>query len=177
MVLLFLTLVASACSQDDKDILFIRHNLDDYSANTILYEDGIVFTLSTEEILRGVEEPKLLEKVHDTEIYLVQAQERKTQKNNYIIQIGLDSELKPSTGAMLSLFRLNNDNSHSRDLEFEVFNEKGENEIGNFGYGGGDGEAPYEQSFHFDINEEELLKGEKWTFKVNGLYVLKYTKN
>ncbi|WP_047985819.1 hypothetical protein [Ornithinibacillus californiensis] len=172
--LILLTFIISACSaSEEKDIVFIRHNLDDYSANTVPFEEGIEFTLTTEEILRGVEEPMLLEKVYDTEIHLVQAQERQIQKSNYVIQVGLDSELQQE-GTMLSLFRLNNDYSHSRELEFEVSNEEGES--GNFGHGGGDGDAPYNQSFHFDADKEELLKGEKWTFKVSGLYLLKYSK-
>ncbi|GAA0501453.1 hypothetical protein GCM10008986_31140 [Salinibacillus aidingensis] len=172
--LILLTFIISACSAGtEKDIIYIRHNLDDYSADTGPYEEGIEFTLTTEEILSGVEEPMLLKKIYDTEIHLVQAQERQSQKSNYVIQVGLDSELQQE-GTMLSLFRLNNDNSYSRELEFEVFNEEGES--GNFGHGGGDGDAPYKQSLHFDTDKEELLKGEKWTFKVSGLYLLKYSK-
>lgn len=172
LCLIFIIITSSACSgTENTDILFIRHHLDEYDAHTFPYEKGVKFTLTTEDILNGMEEEKLIDQVRDTKVYLMKVEER---ENRYIIQIGLNSELK-SEGTMLSLFRLNPDGSHSRQLTFQTYNEKGDR--GEFGHGGGDGESPYEQSFHFDTDEEALLEGKRWTFKVSGLYLLNYSES
>ncbi|KGP92392.1 hypothetical protein N780_01815 [Pontibacillus chungwhensis BH030062] len=170
IALLSFILTISACSwSEDKDIIYIRHHLEDYNAHTEPFEKGVSVTLSTKEILEGIEEPKLLENIYDTVLYLVKTEKR---EDHYIIQFGLDSELK-SKGTMLSLFRLNYNQSYSREIEYEAFNEKGE--TASIGHGGGDGEAPYLQSYHFNISEAQLLRGEEWTFKISGLYLLIYS--
>lgn len=171
-VMMSLVLITSACSlNEDKDILFIRHHLDDYNARTEPFEEEMAFTLSTEEIIEGVEEPRLLKNVHDTEIYLLRTKKREDQ---YVIQFGLNSEIQ-SKGTVLSLFHLNPDQSYSRDLKYEVVNEKGE--TADIAYGGGDGDPPYPQSYHFKIEGAELQSGERWTFTIRGLYLLSYSKH
>lgn len=170
-LIILLALTMNACSlNSDKDIIFIRHHLDDYSASTEPFEEGMAFTLTTDEIVEGMEEPRLLDTVYDTEVYLIKVEKR---EDRYLVEFGLDSELK-SNGTMVSLFRLNSDQSYSRDLEYEVVNEKGE--TADIAYGGGDSDAPYEQSYHFKIGGAEVKSGEQWTFKLSGVYLLDYSK-
>ncbi|MBA2176174.1 hypothetical protein H0266_14855 [Halobacillus locisalis] len=157
-----------------KDIQTIRNNPDQYSAYTTPYETGITFTLSNEQIRKGITEPRLLEKVHDTNVSLIEVYERGNHNGKYVIVIGLEDEYHSLGGTMLAMFRLNPDQSSSRTVTYEVFNEDGKNV--DVAHGGGDGEAPYNQSYHYELLEEDLLMGETWTFKVSGLHLLHYGK-
>lgn len=178
MPFLFISLlIISACSlNEEKDIQFIRHNLDDYYAETIPYKEKITFTLSTEKILNGIVVPIKIDSIHNTDVYVVKTFEKVNSINKrkeVIIVIGLDSEIRSDNGTVLSHFRLNDDNSYTTgNVVFKAFDENGE--LGDFGIGSGDHEGIYGQAFSYHFEKEDLIKRKELTFEISGFYLLNY---
>ena len=171
--------VLGACSSsDDKDIIHIRQNLEDYQAKTVPYEEEIQFTLTTKEILEGVEEPRKITTVHDTEVFLTDIKEEVNELNNkqeILVFVGLDGKVEEK-GTLLSTFRLNEDDTYTSGPNFltdiRAINERGED--GDFGGTVGDYEGRSGQRVLYVFAKDELMGSKEWTFEIEGLYLLEY---
>lgn len=172
-------MLTSACSIiEEKDIQFIRQNLDAYHTETIPYKEEITFTLPTEKILNGIVEPIKITSIHDTDVFVIETYEKEnpfTKNKEIDIIIGFDSHVNSKNGTVLSHFRLNDDGTYTTgDVFHRVFDENGE--LGNFGRGSGDHEGRFEQFVSFTFEQEELKKSRELTFEISGLYQLNYTE-
>lgn len=172
-------MVLGACSiNSDKDIYFIRENLDKYNAETVPYEEEIQFKLITKDILEGIEKPNKITSAYDTDVYISDIKERKNElknKQEIIINIGLVGNIEDQ-GTLLSTFRLNEDDTYSSSPNFKqdirAFNKQGE--LGDFGGGIGGSEGRFKQGVVYIFNKDELMKSQEWTFEIEGLSLLKY---
>ncbi|EDL66523.1 hypothetical protein [Bacillus sp. SG-1] len=178
----FLLFILGACkSSDGKDIIHIRQNLEDYQAETVPYEEEIQFTLTTKEILEGVEEPRKITTVHDTEVFLAGIEEEVNELNNkheILVFVGLDGKVEEK-GTLLSTFRLNEDDTYTSGPNFltdiRAINERGED--GDFGGTVGDYEGRFEQRVLYVFEKDELMGNKEWTFEIEGLYLLEYQES
>ncbi|WP_134701288.1 hypothetical protein [Ammoniphilus sp. YIM 78166] len=178
-IFLFVFLAVNACSINyEKDIQFIRKNLERYQAETIPYRDKITFTLSTEQMLAGIVEPIKITSIHDTDVFVVESFERENtinKKREIYLMIGLDSQVKPNSGTMLSHFRLNgNDTYTTGEVILRAFNDNGA--LANFGSGSGDYEGKYGQFFSYVLAREDVINSKEVTFEISGLYLLNYNR-
>ncbi|GEL77401.1 hypothetical protein [Tenuibacillus multivorans] len=175
IIILSILLIASACStisDDEKDILYIRKNPDGFQAKTIPYQGNIVFTLKTDEILNGINEPQKITRIEDTEVYLTELREK---ENEIFVIIEFDGNFNPEGGTMLSLFRLSDNNSHANTVTLQSYNDNGER-IG-FVRGSGDGGKLYGQQVHYRLIMDKLVKSDEWTFEISDMHLLNYSKS
>lgn len=173
-------LVLGACSaRTDKDVLFIRYHLEDYKAETVPYEEEIQFTLTTEEILDGIEKPQEIASVYDTDVFVYEVKKRENKLNSeqeILISVGFDGNIHEK-GTLLTTFQLNKENntyttSPSFKKDIRAYNERGE--LGDYGGGVGDSEGRFQQEILYVFQKEELQESKEWTFEIEGLTLLKY---
>jgi len=179
----FIMIMVSYSSSKQIDIQHIRQFSDEFNASTTPYEDKIRFKLTIQDILSGIQEPRHLETIKDTDVYLkgIRIKEKESENEADIyIDIGLESNTEPSKGTLLSLFKLNeNDTYTTGSVEHKVYNKEGKlTAAGDYGGGGGDseGDGEFDQHLHFLFEKSGLLKSDSWTFEVSGLYLMEYTK-
>ncbi|MFT4414126.1 hypothetical protein ACLM5H_09715 [Fredinandcohnia humi] len=161
------------------DIHYVFGNIDNFEVQTIPYNGEIEFDLQANDILNGLKEPKKLETIHNTDVYLWYIEERENTINGekeINIMIGFDSHYKPPQGKMVTFTRISQNNSnitYSSSTLLEVCNEK-ENFV-NFGKGyGSSNDGRFEQHALFVFPKEEITKSNEWSFKISGLHLLEY---
>ncbi|PKR78772.1 hypothetical protein CEY16_03185 [Halalkalibacillus sediminis] len=170
LLILFITTACSTVSDVEKDISDIRKSLDDFQAKTVPFQDKITFTLKSDDILNGLKEPKKVTQIEDTEVYLSELREK---EDEIFVIVGVEGNFNPEGGTMLSLFRLNNENSYSSTYELKTYNDKGE-EVGFVRGGGGGGGEQFGQYVHYRLTKEALKESEEWTFEINDIHLLNY---
>ncbi|MYL31992.1 hypothetical protein [Pontibacillus yanchengensis] len=75
---------------------------------------------------------------------------------------------------MLSLFRLNDNQTRTNTIRLKAYEENGAE--GNYGSGFGDSEGNSEQMAMFVFTKEELQKSKRWTFQMSNMHLLNYKK-
>lgn len=176
-IVLLLLFVVACTPSADKGIVYIRQNLEHYNASTVPYEETISFTMTTEEILNGLEKPMKLTNDEQTEVYLFEINEEAnniTDEKLIDIMVGFRYDYHSPSGAMISQFSLSDNNMYTRgDLKLTAYDATGTQGV--FARGSGDYEkGQYEQIAYYRFKEEALKKSKKWTFEISGLYLLKY---
>ncbi|WP_216776625.1 hypothetical protein [Metabacillus halosaccharovorans] len=165
-------------TDEEKDILFVRLNLGDFHAETTPYQHKIEFTLKTEEIINGLDEPIKIASIYDTDVDVTEVRERENElkgEKEIIVNVGFDGHFKQEGGTMLATFSLNDDGTHrTGSVEFEAFDDNGVS--GEYGGGAEDYEGQYQQHVHYNFEKDEFMKSNEWTFVISGLHLLKYNK-
>ncbi|MBE4910065.1 hypothetical protein IMZ08_18675 [Bacillus luteolus] len=171
--LILLILITAGCTLlEEKDIQFVRSNLEDYYASTTPYKEKISIKLSTEEILNGIPKPVKINSIYDTEVWIIKTYEKNDNKEIDIL-IGLDSHVSSSKGTMLSHFRLNEDNTYTVGrVKLRAFDENGE--FKGFASGSGDNEGKYGQFLSYTFEKEDLINRKELFLEISGLYLLNY---
>ncbi|OEH92532.1 hypothetical protein [Bacillus solimangrovi] len=173
-VLFFIMIMGAYLTNEKKDILYIRHNLDKFHTETVPYHDEIEFTLKTDEVIHGIDKPIKITSIYDTDVYVTEVREK---KNHIYVVLGFDSHINWQGGTMLSFFRLNDDDYYTFStgfIEFDAYDEYGE--IGDYGGGFGDNRGQYQQVGHYNFDKEEFLKSNEWTFEISGFHLLNYSE-
>ncbi|THE13663.1 hypothetical protein E1I69_07045 [Bacillus timonensis] len=176
--IVFLFLISGCSYSYGIDINYIQQYPDKYSASTLPYEGKIEFSLSTEEILNGIEEPQKITTIYDTDVFLIDITEDENTINNeqeILVIVGFDSHINSNEGTLLSQYEVNEDNSITTgSVNIKAFGDDGE--LGSFGTGSGDFEGKYEQHVMYVFNKDDLFKSKKWKFEISGLHLLTYSK-
>lgn len=171
---IFIFTLVACSSNEEKDFTFVRKNLNDFQVETIPYEDKISFTLTTDEIIKGSKEPKKIETIHDTDVYITEIKEKENEPNIISINVGFDGHFKSPDGTMISMRRYNDDNTVTTSLtEIKVFNDKGE-QTQSFGYTSGDSEGKYGQFITYFMEKDIVEKSKEWSFEISNLFLLNY---
>ncbi|NSL52925.1 hypothetical protein [Calidifontibacillus erzurumensis] len=112
---LLFSLVTTGCSiweltDEEKDILYKRTNLEKYEAETTPYPKKIKFSLIPNEVVNGI---------YATDVYVIEVKERENnvrKEKEILVMVGFDSHLNEKEGTMLSTFRLNENNTYTGGL-------------------------------------------------------------
>ncbi|WP_377890189.1 hypothetical protein [Alkalihalobacillus sp. R86527] len=177
-IMIIFSLMVSCAPADEKGIVYIRQHPNEYIATTVPYEETIEFTLTTEEIMNGLTKPMKITSDQQTDVFLVEIKEdtnKINQEKEIALIVGFRYTYHSPEGSMISLFRVNKDNTFSTGLiNLSAHNEMGESgdiEVGSGDFSHQDG---FEQTVMYRFKEDELKKSKKWNFEINGLYVLNY---
>lgn len=164
-------------TSNEKGISYVRRNLDMHQAETVPYQNDITFTLTTKQILNGLSEPIHINQVYDTDIYVEEVKEKMNdlkEKKEYLIIVGFNSHYHADGGKMLSLFRLNKNQTRTNTIRLRAYGENGDE--GDYGSGFGDSEGKSEQMAMFVFTKKELQKSKRWTFQMSNMHLLNYSK-
>jgi len=168
--LMIILILSSACTQsEESDISSIIHDKDNYNIETSPYEDEIKFTLSSDKRLDESDEPIRIAKIYDTTIYVTEIRE-----NNWgyeiLVQAELKNDIHPTKGTVLSVRRIT-DGEMKLTGGITAYDDKG-----NRPKSGGKGVNSATERMHFDTHKSIYMETGEWTFKIEGLNVIKYKK-
>ncbi|MYL31993.1 hypothetical protein [Pontibacillus yanchengensis] len=71
-----LLIISLILTSNEKGISYVRRNLDIHQAETVPYQNDITFTLTTKQILNGLNEPIHINQIYDTDIYVEEVKEK-----------------------------------------------------------------------------------------------------
>lgn len=180
LLLIFVVTVVFYLS-NEKGADFIFQNLKNYEAKTIPYDKKIKFKLSSDEILKGIDKPLKIASIYNTEVFITEITEvqitevvekKYINKREIFLTIEFIHQYKSPQGKMLSLRRLNDNNTFTGAtmVQVKAYNDK--QEPGYFGTGSTSFDG-YDQYILF-FEKEELITSKEWFFEISGLNVLTY---